>query len=129
MHTCAHAQTHACKALGARLTQADKLRIRTCGVQTVKKFIDKHGKKRCTGHRAVLKATQPWAQCTCVHACIVLVMYSLIQGLIRTDSVKLYMNVFSLLAALAFIMRWANAQVALVIQWVLMLTMKTQTLS
>jgi uncharacterized membrane-anchored protein YitT (DUF2179 family) len=56
-------------------------------------------------------------------------MYSLIQGLIRTDSVKLYMNVFSLLAALAFIMRWANAQVALVIQWVLMLTMKTQTLS
>jgi hypothetical protein len=58
-------------------------------------------------------------------------MYSLIQGLIRTDSVKLYMNVFSLLAALAVIMRWANAQVALVIQWVLMMTlqMKTQTLS
>lgn len=44
----------------------------------------------------------------------VLVMCSLIQGLTRQDSAELYMNVFSLLAALASMMLWENAQVAFV---------------
>ena len=68
--------------------------------------------------RPVLKATQPWAQRVYMHARMltvhVLVMCSLIQGLTRQDSAELYMNVFSLLAALASMMLWANAQVAFV---------------
>lgn len=68
-NTQTHAHTHiltdkqACsvffaQALGGRLKDMDRKRIRALKVCTVRKFVDKRGLKRCTGFKTVLKATQ-----------------------------------------------------------------------
>jgi hypothetical protein len=47
--------------LGLLMQARDRARIRALKVYTVRKFIDKVGKKRCTGNKKLLKRTQSLA--------------------------------------------------------------------
>jgi hypothetical protein len=55
------------QVLSRRLSGEDKIRLKTHKVVTCKQFIDKHGKRRCTGVKSALKQSQPDSHSALTH--------------------------------------------------------------